>query len=61
MYGNHFQSPHQHLVLVHADLQCFFLCAWPLKVPVFNPFVQKEKSIAFPDQTLYTIGPLATK
>ena len=48
--GNNFQPLHQHLILVCADLQCFLLCARPSEVPVFNPLVQKEKSVPFPDQ-----------
>ena len=45
--GNNFQPLHQHLILVCADLQCFLLCAGPSEVPVFNPLVQKEKSVPF--------------
>lgn len=31
------------------------------EVPVFNPLVQKEESVPFPDQAFYTIRAFATK
>ena len=46
MSGNDFQTLHQHLILVCANLQRFFLCTGPSEVTVINPLVQKEKSVA---------------
>ena len=59
--GNDFQTLHQHPVLVWTDLQCLFRCTGPPEVPVFNPLVQKEESVPFPDQAFYTIRAFATK
>ena len=61
MSGNDFQTLHQHSILVCADLQRFLLCARPSEVPVFNPLVQKEKSVSFPDKSFYAICAFATK
>ncbi len=46
---NHFQTLHQHLILVYGDLPCFLFCTGPSEVPVFNPLVQKEKSVLCAD------------
>lgn len=61
MPGNDFQTLHQHPVLICADLQCFFLGAGPPEAPVFNPFVEKEKSVPFPDKSFYAVCAFATK
>ena len=58
---NDFQALYQHLILVCGNLQCFVFCARPSKVTVFNPLVQKEKSIAFPEESFYPVSTLATK
>lgn len=59
--GNDFQTLHQHLILVCGDLQRFLFCTGPSEVPVFNPLVQKEKSVSFPDKAFYAIRASATK
>ena len=61
MSGNNFQPLHQHLILVCGDLQRFIFCAGPSKVPIFNPLVQKEKSIAFPKQSFDPVCTPAAK
>ena len=53
--GNDFQTLHQYLILVCGDLQRFLSCTGPSEVPVFNPLVQKEKSVSFPDKSFYVI------
>lgn len=53
--GNDFQTLHQHLILVCGDLQRFLFCTGPSEVPVFNPLVQKEKSVSFLDKSFYAI------
>ena len=59
--GNDFQTLHQHLILVSGNLQRFLFCTGLSEVPVFNPLVQKEKSVSFPDKSFYTIRAFATK
>ena len=41
VFGNDFQTLHQHLILVCGNLQRFLFCTGPSEVPVFNPLVQK--------------------
>ena len=53
--GNDFQTLHQHLIPVCGNLQRFLFCTGPSEVPVFNPLVQKEKSVSFPDKSFYAI------
>ena len=61
MSGNDSQTLNQHLILVCTNLQRFFLCTGSAEVSIFNPLVQNQKFITFPDKSLYTIRTLAAK
>ena len=50
------QALHQPSVLLYAQLSYFFCGSWPLKLPICQPLVQKQKTVSFIDQRLYAVA-----
>ena len=55
------QSFHKPPVLLRCDAVCFALAPRPLKLALFKPLVEQEKTIALPVERFYPVGSSAAK
>ena len=55
------QSFHQPAVLLSSNAERLVLAAWPLKLTLFKPLVEQEKTIALPVERFDSVGSSAAK